>query len=124
MNLYKITVGHAAPKDWCKTMIGFVLAENDEQMYEYIASEPTINGHYIINSWNDKDEEDEESPADFRKRIIEIKGEINDEGYDFSDSYYGITLYGWELMKENIGDHDQLLSFGIAQPATIKPTQP
>jgi len=104
MNIYKITFGHSAPKDWAISILGFVLAENDEQVYEYIKSEPMINGHNPFNSWKDKEKEGEEfeifdskyeviGKETFKEKIIRLKGEINDDGYDFADSYYGISLY-------------------------------
>lgn len=125
MNLYRLTVGHAAPKDWCETIVGYVLASNDEAVYEYIKSEPLVKGHHIINSWEDKEEENEEfelyddkcnviGKETFKQKIIRLKGEMYDDGYDFGDSYYGITLYGWELAKENVTSYDQLLALGVA----------
>lgn len=124
MNIYKITFGHAAPKDWAISILGFVLAENDEQVYEYIKSEPMINGHNPYNSWKDKEEEGEEfeifdskyevvGKETFKEKIIRLKGEINDESYDFTDSYYGISLYGWDVVKEDVTNYESSLELGI-----------
>jgi len=124
MNIYKITFGHAAPKDWAISILGFVLAENDEQVYEYIKSEPEINGHKSFNSWEDKEKEKEDfeifdskyeviGKETFKEKIIRLKGEINDEGYDFTDSYYGISLYGWDIVKENVTNYESSLELGI-----------
>jgi hypothetical protein len=117
MNLYKITVGHAAPKDFHKSMVCLLLAENDEAVFDWIASEPDVNGSGLFNSWadnvedwagnNDDEEWDDEQYPDFKAKIVALKGEINDEDYDFTDSYYGITLYGWELLAENY-THDMV----------------
>ncbi len=41
-------------------------------------------------------------------------GEIEDEDYDYSDAYYGITLWGWEIVKENIMfDMNEFVDLGI-----------
>jgi hypothetical protein len=95
MNIYLIHQGHAAPKDWNLSNIGFVIAENDEQVFNYIASQPVLYGVNLFNSWEDKDEE-------FKQKMIEIGGEVNDESVDFADAYYGITLYGWSLITKDI----------------------
>lgn len=42
-------------------------------------------------------------PDGYKARMIRLKGEINDEN-DYSDAYYGLTFYGWELVDENIDD--------------------
>jgi hypothetical protein len=124
MNLYRINMGHAAPKDWALSMLGYVLAENEEQVYEYLKSEPDIHGHKPFNSWKDKEEENEEfeiynssyeviGKETFKEKIIRIGGEINEDDYDFSDSYYGISLYGWELVKENVSGLESAIELGI-----------
>lgn len=124
MNLYEITIGHAAPKDWRLSMLGYVLAENDEQVYEYIKSEPEINGYSTYNGWADSEDLKEEyeiydksfeviGKETFKEKIIRLKGEINDDSYDFSNSYYGITLFGWELICENVENMDGAISAGI-----------
>ena len=123
MNIYKIMMGHAAPKDWVKVCIGFVLAENEEAVFNWLSSDPKLNGKSIYNSWKEKQEDyeretgeewDNEEYPDFKSRIIALKGEINDDDYDFTDSYYGITLYGWELYSESGEDGlEYALSLGI-----------
>jgi hypothetical protein len=46
--------------------------------------------------------------------MLRLKGEIEDSSVDFSDAYYGITLYGWELLKENVvTDYSELIELGI-----------
>lgn len=124
MNLYRITLGHAAPKDWKLSMLGYVLAENDEQVYEYLKSEPEINGSSTYNCWADKEDEKEEfeiydkeynvvGKETFKEKMIRIGGEINDDSYDFTDAYYGISLYGWELIKENVTGLEGAIELGI-----------
>jgi hypothetical protein len=43
-----------------------------------------------------------------------LKGQVNDDDYDYSDAYYGITLFGWSLLKENVNtDYSELIELGI-----------
>lgn len=117
MNLYKITFLHAGPKDRKKGIKGYVLAENEEKVFNYI--DETFEHGY----WSDPDNEpvdvyDEDfnliGTETLKEKIIRIKGEINDEDYDFDDAYYGITLYGWELVKENAdGDYTEMIELEI-----------
>lgn len=135
MNLYKITFSHHGPKDSESGIKCLLLAENDEQVYNWIASEPEVNDDTMFNSWKekesakyDKDQElfidddgneyywtDEKGkPEDFKTRILRFNGEINDDNYDFADVYYGITLFGWELLKENVTEsYSELETTGI-----------
>jgi hypothetical protein len=137
MNLYKIIFSHHAPKDSEVGIKCLLLADNDEKVYEWISSEPETKEGTIYNSWehneayiyNDVKEifEDEDgyespnhwydedsNPEDFKTRMLRLNGEINDEDYDFSDAYYGITLYGWELLKKNVTtDYSELKELGI-----------
>ena len=104
MNLYRINFLHAGPKDRAEGIVGYLLAENDEQVYDYI-------NENICSSWL---EEEEYGEGLGKERILEIHGDMYDEDFDFSDAYYGITLYGWELIKENAsGDYREMIELGI-----------
>tara|TARA_R110000803_G_C11732323_1_gene289834 strand:+ start:74 stop:454 length:381 start_codon:yes stop_codon:yes gene_type:complete len=121
MNLYRITFSHTAPKDSEKGIKGYLLAENDEQVYNYV--DKTFN----YESWKDIDEDEDRESSDiydrnyniigtetFKEKILRINGEMNDEDYDYCDAYYGVTLYGWELVKENAGgDYTEMTELGI-----------
>lgn len=125
MNLYKIVFSHHAPKDSEIGIKALLLAENDEQVYEWIKSEPEINSKSLYNGWgySEKDNEEFEIYNDeyevvgrenFKQKMMRLKGQINDEDYDFSDSYYGITLLGWELLKDDVKtDYNELIELGI-----------
>jgi len=115
VNLYKILFSHTAPKDTKVGIETYLLAKSDEEVYNYIDKE------FNCGCWKDKEDDcdifdiyDKDynviGTETFREKILRIKGEINEEDYDFSDAYYGITLYGWELVKENIAED---LSFFI-----------
>jgi len=118
MNLYKIEFTHHSPKDSESGTRHLLLAKNDEQVYEHIKS---ADG--IYNSWEDdekviydeveeifKDEYGgevsgwyyEDNPELFKNRMLRIKGENNDEEYEVEDAYYGVTVWGWELLLENV----------------------
>jgi len=117
MNLYKITFSHTAPKSSKEGIECYLLAENDEQVYNY------VDKSFNYECWKDDDEEPIELYDDdynvigtetFKEKMLRIKGEQNDEDYDYSDAYYGITLYGWELVKENVdGNYTEMVELGI-----------
>ena len=137
MNLYRILFSHYAPRGGDTGMKALLLAENDEQVYEWIASEPFLKGSKLTNSWKDNEEyswdekegtfvdkdgdvvsgwyDEDGKPELFKTRMLRMKGQINDEDVDFSDAYYGIKLLGWDLLKEDITtDYSELIELGIA----------
>jgi len=137
MNLYKVTFSHHSPKDSEQGIKALILAENDEQVYNWITSEPKTKEGSLFNSWKDREEyswdkeketfvdkdgdevdegwwNEEGEPENFKERMLRLKGEIEDDSVDFSDSYYGITLFGWELLKENVAtDYLELIELGV-----------
>ncbi len=125
MNIYKITFSHHAPKGSEKGIKCLLLAENDEEVYDWIASEPEISGGQLFNSWKDNESSEDQdwyneegNIEDFKTHALRLKGEINDDDYDFSNAYYGIELLGWELLKENITtDYSELIELGIIYKA-------
>ena len=125
MNIYKIEFLHASPKDREEGIKCLLLAKNDEQVYEWIKSEPKIGERHLYNGWADLEGENEEfevyndnydviGKENFKQKIIRLKGEMNDDDYDFSDAFYGITLFGWSLLKENVNaDYSELIELGF-----------
>lgn len=123
MNLYSIDFLHASPKDAEYGMKCLLLAENNEQVYEFIKSEPELPDGALYNNWEANEEEEFDIYDDnyeivgketFKEKMIRLSGEINDEDYDFSDAYYGITLFGWSLLKENVTtNYAELIELGI-----------
>lgn len=120
MNLYSIGFSHHAPKSSKEGVICLVLADNDEQVYEFIKSADKINGTWVYHSWESDErfcEEDEkwwDDEMSFKEYAIKNRGTVNDDNYDYSDAYYGITLYGWTLIKENVtGDYSELIETGF-----------
>jgi len=118
-NLYKVLFSHTAPKDQRVGIDSYVVAENAEQVYSI------IDEKYNHGSWKDREEENEQFDIEdedwniigsesFKEKIVRIEGQMNDEDYDYSDAYYGITLYGWEFVKEITEDEEKaLISVGI-----------
>jgi len=118
MNLYKIIFSHHGPKDSEEGIKTLLLAENDEQVYDWLASEP--DGCFLF--WKERMEDPDDEwfdengdPEDWKARMIRLKGEINDDDRDFSDAYYGLTFYGWEMIDENVNQDkiDYLISIGF-----------
>ena len=108
MNLYKIGFTHYSQKDNESGMKEYFLADNDEEVFNY------INEKYTYNSWTDEDKEDMDIYDDhfnfieavsYKDFILKNHGDDKDESL-FDDLYYGQTTYYWELIKENISDED------------------
>lgn len=137
MNLYKIEFSHSAPKDRKFGIVCLLLAKNNEDVFYWIASEPIINNIPLFNNWKDYSEatycketnsfvdkngddigefwfDNDINPEYFKERMLRLKGEMNDDDYDYSNVYYGVTLYGWSLIHENIkNDYSELKEAGI-----------
>ena len=109
MKLYELLFRHYSPKDSEEGIICYLVANSDEEVYEFIKSEPTITdgtewGRSIYNSWKYKDDEEDSSyDENHKQRLIECGGEMFDDYADVSDLYYGLTHYGWECVCEDIG---------------------
>lgn len=122
MNIYKIQSMHYAPKDSEEGIKTYLIAENDESVYKWFISNPegihisweekkilkydAENDIFIDEDGDDSEEyftDDEGNPENYKQKILRNKGDIGEE-FDSGDAYYGITQYGWELIKENISD--------------------
>lgn len=113
MNLYVLKFRHYSSKDSMEGILTYLVAESNEQIYEWLKAEPEVDNDYIFNSYKYK-EEDEEifdiydddynviSTETFKERMIRLHGEMYDEDADVSDAYYGVTHYGWELIVEGV----------------------
>ena len=114
MNIYKINVEHAAPKNSWTNIECFLLAEDEESVYQWLDEKES-------GCWSDRGNEDglidiydedynvigQES---YKEKMLRIKGEINDDDRSFDDAYYGLTFYGWELVEfPNIEDAIKIL---------------
>ena len=128
MNLYIVEFKHYSPKDSEKGIKGYIVAENDEEVYEFIKSEPEMLGETIYNSYADKESYNEETDIydddynvigteTFKDRIIRCHGDMYDEYSEVSDLYYGATQYGWVCVINDIKSEDveRLRYLGILQ---------
>lgn len=114
--LFRVIVGHAAPKDVCYSTVCLCLAHTDEQVYEFLANEPRIKGEKYFNSWEEWEDDDE----NMREEYIKSKGELFHDDADWSDAYYGVTMLGWEEMKSNItSDFSELIALEFVFDLTI-----
>lgn len=120
MNIYKIVFRHISPKDNKEGLETLLLAASDRDVYDYIDKEHTSG------CWSDRDREDGlhtvydddcnlVGTETYRERMLRLKGELDDGEVDLSDAYYGITLYGWELLEEDVSveDFDMLRRYGL-----------
>jgi hypothetical protein len=123
MKLYRIKTLHAAPKDIHHSIMGYVVAENDKQVMEYIDQEYTngcwsdrIKDGQTVTEYNDEDP-DISSELSYEEWILKHKGDLDDEEWD--DAYYGITKFGWEEVKVDMFDSSNaflgmLIKTGVA----------
>ena len=102
MKLYKIKVLHGSPKNSWTDIYTYTVAENDEQVYNWLR---------LKASWNYYEEENETfkiydaeyqviGTETFKEKILRIKGDANDEDLEWADVHYGITAYGWVDMGD------------------------
>lgn len=106
--LYKIKVLHGAPKDSHTSIECYVIAYNDEQVYDYI-DENYNHGYWEdVNNTSIEDLEvgeddretcyylndDYENPITFKEWCMANKGDLDDEA-GWEDAHYEVTKYGW-----------------------------
>lgn len=100
MNLYEILFTHYSQKDNMKGIATYIVAKEEEEVYEYLKTSPTtIQGVKLYTTY--KDNEDDYGTS-YKERIVAAGGCMYDEESDVYDLYYGFTQFGWELKKENI----------------------
>lgn len=124
MKLHQIKIRHCAPRDFKEFLVGFVLAEDEESIYEYIDKE------LLYGIWSDRNQDSisELLPIEiiendetiiigyetYKEKMLRIRGEYYDQFLDYSDAYYGIAHYGWTQGVEVSEDEIQtLLHLGI-----------
>lgn len=121
MNLYALKFRHYSQKDSREGIIAYVIAESSEDIYEWLKSEPRVNGDGIYNSYKYKEEDgvsfnlyDKDykviGTETFKERMIRLNGEMYDEDVEISDLYYGLTHYGWELISEGVCYSDVIIA--------------
>lgn len=115
MNLYRIIVLHGAPKDSHTSTETYLVAENEEQVFNWLDAKTG-------GAWTEEPEEGEEprmrysadeSEIPFRQWIMESRGDLEDED-GWEDAYYGVTKWGWEPIDATPDEIAVLLKLGIA----------
>lgn len=111
MNLYEVLMKHFAPRDSESGVHCYLVAEDDKEVFEWIAKEHRVKdgseyGAVMYNSWKEKSDKDNEYDYEegFKERIINCKGDMFDEDVELTDLFYGQTLMGWRLCKENLSN--------------------
>ena len=121
MNLYEIKFIHFSPKDSKTGSVGYLLAENNEEVFNWFATDPTLNNIRVYSGYDEEeldevhdiynDNYEEIGKETKRDRLIRLCGEMFDDEVELYDLYYGKTLYGWELKKEDVCKEQLLLDF-------------
>lgn len=104
MNLYQINFKHIAQKDSMSGIYCYLIANNDEEVYEWLKKENNPNDELDILYTNFEDYENDD--VEFKQIIVKNKGVSNSKYESFDDLYYCKTHINWELKSEDIKDND------------------
>ena len=83
--LYRIEILHGAPKDNHFAYAGFLIAENNKLVFEYLKKHK-IAWEYIEDGYDLTQEEIIKSCGDFK----------SEDGWE--DAYYGVTKWSWKCL--------------------------
>jgi hypothetical protein len=112
MNLYRVWMTHAAPKDNQSAIQEYLIAEDDKSVFNYLKSPESYT------YWNDVEKDQDEYDED-TLTIDYIFKNHGDSSLDskWEDLYYGSTMYDWEIFKENLeqSEIDVLVKLEIAK---------
>lgn len=108
MNLYQIMIRHYAPKDYEDGIYTYLVAESDEDVYEWVKEESQLkDGRYLFNIYKDAEEDgDMLDDVPFKDSIIASQGCMYNDCMEVSDLYYGATQIGWKMVKEDISQDE------------------
>ena len=108
MNLYREIFQHWSQKDSERGIVKYFIAEDNAHAYDVVYSEWCSQYEDHTRDNYDPDEfepEYEDTPEQAKQRVIDECGDINvTDRFEnvFNDLYYGLTLKGWELVKEDL----------------------
>lgn len=110
---------HYAPKDSQQGIYTYLVAETSEDVYEWLKKEIELKDGriiYVNYSMDEEYDEPEENEESFRDRTIRVQGCMYDENTEYNDLYYGKTVIGWSIIKEDVKEKDiqMLESMNIA----------
>lgn len=125
MNLYKILARCLAPKSSYNFEDGYVLAENESDLYDklvdktywneksfdeildYLPKKNQVKKFLNLDEYYEFTKEDEKIILELWKQyVISTKGEIGSDWANYEDLFYGDIHYGWELVKENLNEEE------------------
>jgi hypothetical protein len=123
-SLFRIVVLHGAPKDSHKSTETYLVAENEQAVFDWIDKEKNYG------AWTEKDEDaeepnvryaddDYEKEIPFREWVMLKRGDLDDEE-GWENAYYGVTKWGWEPIEASPEDIAVLLRLGIANTANTE----
>jgi len=121
MKLYTITLTHYSPKDAKSGIDCLLIAENDEQVYEWLKANRASSYKYAEQDNDLYDIRSDQYPWDlikanltFKEKIIYWRGCSNDPDTELDDLYYGRTTWSWdegqEIAEADIGVLRQYLN--------------
>ena len=126
MNIYKIIVQHFSQKDSHTATETLLLAESNEQVYEWVDKKQ----HGYLTDVNEDSELLDIYDSDYsvigqethKAKMLRLCGEYHDEDYCPEDLYYGATTYGWKKLQCNDLDNQviALESLGLLERFTQK----
>lgn len=119
MNLYEILTRHYSPKDSQEGIFTYLVAESDEDVYEFLKKGVSLDSRWLYTTYEDNEEDYGEEEFEiydkdynvigtecYKYKIIRLKGDMFDEDIELCDLYYGLTLNGWRLVAENVAEQD------------------
>ncbi|MCY7911130.1 hypothetical protein MOB65_19950 [Bacillus inaquosorum] len=126
MNLYEIVLEHYSPKDSEQGILTYLLANSDEEVYEWLKTSPRLsNGRKIHTPYKYNEDRTYEIYNDdfkvigcekYKDRMIRLNGELNENDIELEDLHYGKTLIGWNMVNSDISTEqiEVLKSSGIS----------
>lgn len=108
MNLYQIMTNHYAPKDSHKAIWCYLIASSNEEVYEWLKSEPKLDEELgrLFLCWADWEIDDDEGitgEVSFKQQMIKLQDEEETDKADYDDLFYGKTFVSWKKLCVNIG---------------------
>lgn len=100
MKLYELRFNHYAPRGHRSGIEGYLLAENDYIVFDYLKN--TSYAFYAYDEEGGELDKDSLGYKMYRDRIVYNKGSMYVEETidELSDLYYGDTLHGWKVVKD------------------------
>jgi hypothetical protein len=117
-NLYEIQFKHYAPRDSEQGIVTYLIAESNEEVFDWLKDDPELSDErYITTPFGDYEADQESydvydnhynlvSKESRKDQIMRFKGDMNDPDIALDDLFYGKTLFGWKLVKEDVSPYE------------------